>query len=156
MQVCAKDIMTTDVVCAREDMTAQQLVHLLREHDVTGVPVIDATGTLMGVVSMTDIILQDDIFGEGPVLESDYYSQVDIKGSNIGNDFALEDLEDLRVTEIMSPDVIGASSDTPIEELAGMMYSHRIHRTIIVENGRVAGIVSTMDILKAVMDRRIS
>jgi len=152
MPVYAKDIMTTDVVCAREDMSAQQLVHLLREHDITGVPVLDATGSLVGVVSMTDIILQDEIFGEGPVMESAYHKQVDMSGSFLGEDFTIEDLADLQIREIMSPDVIQTSPDTPIGELAGVMFSHRIHRVVVVEHGRVAGMVSTMDILKAVMD----
>jgi CBS domain-containing protein len=147
--------MTAQVVCAREDMTVGQLAHLLSQHDISGAPVLDAAGVLVGVVSMTDIVLQDEIFGEGPVLESDYYKQVDTT-ERYPEYFALEGLEELHVRDIMSPDVIAAQPSTPVRELAGMMISHRIHRLIIVEEGKVAGIVSTMDILRAVMEGRVA
>jgi len=155
MSVYAKDIMTSGVVCAREDMTVQQLVQFLQQHEITGAPVLDETGVLTGVVSTTDIILQDELFGEGPVLESDYYSQIEVRGGDLKDDLVLEDLGDRRVRDIMSPDIITASQDTPMERLAGIMYVHRIHRVIIVEEGRVAGIVSTMDILQAVMETKM-
>jgi CBS domain-containing protein len=48
--------MTAEVVCGREDITVQELVHILRQHQITGVPVLDGAGTLLGVVSTTDII----------------------------------------------------------------------------------------------------
>lgn len=156
MSVYARDIMNSEVICAREDMTTQQLVQLLHKHDITGVPVLDETGALAGVVSMTDVILNDELFGEGPVLESDYYKKIEIKSDSLKEDLALEDLEDQQVRDIMSPEVIMASPDTPMEDLARIMYSHGIHRVIIVENGNVCGIVSTMDILKVVMERKTS
>lgn len=156
MGICAKDIMTSDVICAREDMTVQQLAHLLKEHRITGAPVVDETGALVGVVSMTDIILKDEIFGEEPVLDSDYHTQIEIQDDALWNDFAPDDLEDRRVGDIMSPEAITAQQDAPIEELAGMMCSHRIHRVIILKGDRLSGIVSTTDILKAVMDRKVS
>ena len=147
--------MTSEVISARADKTVQQLVRLLREHSITGAPVVDGTGALVGVVSKTDIIL-NKIFGEGPVMDSDYHKQTEAEEDALWDDFALEDVRDLRVGDIMSPEVVTAQQDTPIEELAGIMHSHRIHRVIIVKGDRLSGIVSTTDILKAVIEKKIS
>ena len=154
MGVCAKDIMTSDVICAREDMTARQLVLLLQKEDVTGVPVLDENGVLSGVVSMTDIILHDELFGEGPVLESDYHKQIDVRGWYQAESIDLEDLGEHHVRDIMSPEAITVFPDAPIQDLAAIMHSHGIHRVIVVNEGRVVGIVSTMDILRVVMERK--
>lgn len=155
MGLCAKDMVVSEVICAREDMTVQQLVKILQENGIMGVPVLDEMGHLSGVVSLTDIIFNDEIFGEGPALESDYYKQMDNRGDPLGDDLTLEDVGHLLVRDIMAPDVITARQDTPIEELAGIMYAHKIHRVVIVEEGRLFGIVGTMDVLKAVMEGKV-
>lgn len=156
MGVCARDIMTSDVICAREGMTIQELARLLQQHKITGVPVLGPDGVLVGVVSMTDILLHDEVFGEGPVMMSDYHKHPETGHEGWWENFAPEDAPNLRVSDIMSPEAITARHDASIADLAGMMYSNRIHRVIIVEGDRLAGIVSTMDILRAVMDGRVS
>ncbi len=156
MGICAKDIMTIDVIYAVEDMTVQELSQLLSEHRITGAPVLDAAGALVGVVSASDILLHDEVFGDEPVQGSDYHRQIEERGDALWEGLAPEEVGDRRVGDIMSRGAITAQQDTPIAELAGLMYSHRIHRVIILNGDRLAGIVSTMDILKAVMEKRIS
>ena len=58
--------MTAEVICGRDDITVQDLVHILRQNQITGVPVLNGSGALVGVVSTTDIILHDEDFGDGP------------------------------------------------------------------------------------------
>lgn len=156
MGICAKDIMTSNVVCAVEDMTIRELAHLLNEHRITGAPVLDAAGALVGVVSTTDIVLHDDALGEGPVLESDYHKQAESGGDALWEGLAPEEVGEGRVKDIMSREVVTARVDTPIEDLAGVMHEHRIHRVVVLDGDRLAGIVSTLDILRAVMERRVS
>ena len=156
MGVRAKDIMTADLICANEDMSVQELAQLLRDNNITGAPVVDGKGMLVGVVSVSDILLKDEVFGEEPHLDSDYQKQAESSDEGLLNDLSLEDVGDQKVRDIMSSAVITAQQDAPVEDLAGVMHSNRIHRVIILEGERLAGIVSTMDILRAVMDRRIS
>lgn len=156
MGICARDIMTSEVIYAVEDMFVRELAHLLSEHRITGAPVLDAAGALVGVVSVSDILLHDEVFGDEPVQGSDYHRQIECHEDALWDGLAPEEVGDRRVGDIMSRGVITAQQDTPIEELAGLMYSHRIHRVIILDGDRLAGIVSTMDILKAVMEKRIS
>jgi CBS domain-containing protein len=156
MGVCAKDIMTSDVVSARDNMTVKELARLLREHKITGVPVLGENGGLVGVVSMTDIILHDETLGGEPVMDSDYHKHVEAGHEGWWDDFAPEDVPDMHVADIMSPEAITTQREASAAELAGTMHANRIHRIIILDGDRLAGIVSTMDILRAVRDGMIS
>ena len=156
MGVCARDIMTAEVICARKDMAVRELARLLHEHRITGGPVLDDAGALVGVVSMTDMLLHDGMIEGEPVMDSDYYKHVEAGHDSWWDDFSPEDAPDLRVAEIMSPEAITATADASIADLAGIMYTSKIHRVIILDGERLAGIVSTMDILRAVKDGRVS
>lgn len=156
MGVCARDIMTREVICARKEMTVLELARLLHDHKITGVPVLDEGGVLVGVVSMTDILLNDGVLDGEPVMASDYYKHVEAGHDTWWDDFSPEDAPNLKVGDIMSPEAITAPGDGSIADLAGVMFTSKIHRVIIVEGDRLAGIVSTMDILKAVRDRKVS
>ncbi|MFH1569058.1 MAG: CBS domain-containing protein [Gemmatimonadota bacterium] len=152
MSLEAGDIMNADVVVARDTMTVHQLALLLQSNQVSGVPVLDAGDRLVGVVSASDIILTDEAFGQEPLLESDYHSQVSDQDAAELDGLDVSDRGDALVRDIMSTSVITAEATAPVAHLAELMYTHHIHRIIIVDRGELAGIVSTMDILKAVMD----
>ena len=81
MSLRAKDIMNADVVVARDAMSVHQLAILLETNQVSGVPVLDTDDKLVGVVSTSDILLTDEAFGEGIVLDSDYHSQLTTEGA---------------------------------------------------------------------------
>jgi CBS domain-containing protein len=152
----ARDIMNEDVVSARDDMTIRQLIFLLKSNRITGVPVLDKAGLLVGVVSESDILLRDTAFGDAVAMDSDFHTHLaaDTSGDLDGLDLA--ELGEAHVRDIMSKTAITAESDTPIASLAEIMVTHRIHRVIIVQGSALRGIVSTMDILRAVKDGKIS
>ena len=152
----ARDIMNEDVVSARDDMTIRQLILLLKSNRITGVPVLDKAGLLVGVVSESDILLRDAAFGDVVAMDSDFHTHMagDTSGDLDGLD--LDDFGETRIRDIMSKTVITAEWDTPIAELAAIMVTNRIHRVIILQAAALKAIVSTMDILKAVMEGKIS
>jgi len=156
MPLSAKDIMNADVVVARDEMSVHQLAILLETNQVSGVPVLGADDRLVGVVSTSDILLTDEAFGDDVVLDSDYHSQLTTEGAWDLDDFDAEKQGDVMVRDIMSSTVITASSSTPIAELAEIMYSRHVHRVVIVDDDRLAGIVSTLDILKVVKEGTVS
>jgi len=143
--------MNEDVVSARDDMTIRQLIFLLKSNLITGVPVLDKAGLLVGVVSESDTA-----FGDAVAMDSDFHTHLaaDTSGDLDGLDLA--ELGEAHVRDIMSKTAITAESDTPIASLAEIMVTHRIHRVIIVQGSALRGIVSTMDILRAVKDGKIS
>jgi CBS domain-containing protein len=139
----ARDVMQTQVVTAGPDMTMAQLRDLLAKHRFSGAPVVDETGDLIGVVSLSDMARArsgskaPSAYGEG-----DDTARV-LGLAAPGNPF-----ESKRVREVMSSDVVTAPEDAPVGRLIETMVSRKVHRVVVTNGRKVAGIVSTMDLLK--------
>lgn len=173
-----RNIMQTDVVTADPEMSVYDLSKLFTEHDITGVPVVDVEGEVLGVVSMTDVIrlaaddtdirvaprpfitadadLADDTAEEDE--EDDvvfYFQQMDAPGAGAGPaaDWATEsDLDRYDVRSIMTPANFHVVPDATLGELAGFLLRGRIHRALVMEDDKLVGIVTTVDVLRAVAD----
>ena len=65
---------------------------------------------------------------------------------------ALESLRNTSVREVMTSEVISVAGDDPIHRIAEVMRSRRIHRVLVIEDGKLAGIVSSLDIVGVVAD----
>jgi CBS domain-containing protein len=147
--------MQREVISVQVEMSIADLVELLYDHRISGAPVVDETGALVGVISATDVLLGDMVLGQVPVMETDYPTHVDIHPDN-WEVMRIEPEDDRRVRDLMSTGVITVQPDTPIEELARIMYTNRIHRLLVLEGDLLAGIVTTMDLLRAVMEKQVS
>lgn len=156
MNLTARDIMSHPVICAREDMTVDELISLLRENAISGVPVIDGEGDLVGVISITDLLsISPDGLPRSNDEESDFHSSPAMDGLAGASALLEPDGEALNliVRDLMSRNLITAGEEAPMGELADLMVSHRIHRLIIVEGRKAVGIVSVMDILRTLRDQ---
>ncbi len=150
----AKDIMNSDVIVIQESMTVSELSGILTAKMITGAPVVDDSGKLVGVVSETDIVRSSArrtaAFKEK--LESSYYLRgwEDKVDEDELRDFHVVEDDGLAVREIMTPLIFKVSEDASIAEMADTMIGGRIHRLIITKDDRVVGIVTTLDMLKAI------
>jgi CBS domain-containing protein len=141
----ARDIMTTDVQVVRDTQTVIEAAQLFRDGHFGGAPVVTEKGKLVGIVTNTDI--------SGVLLERQLY---DLLAADVTHELVEPSVKDAFVDDmagdlighVMTPSPISASPDTPVAELAAMMLEHQIHRLIIVEGKNVAGMVSSMDVLK--------
>lgn len=152
----AKDIMNKDVIVALEDMTVQELANLLTTNMITGVPVVNGEGGLVGVVSETDIVRSSASRGRTAAVreqkESGYYLrgwEDQIDESEL-REFHVEEDDGLLVRDIMTPLIFKVAEDASIAEMADTMIGGRIHRLIITNKDIVVGIVTTLDMLKAI------
>ena len=134
----AKDIMHRSVVSVPENTDVWELARIFSTQSISGAPVVDGTGCLLGVVSQTDIILYLKKVAEG-YDGSDFYTDADEEAPQIGTATA---------RDIMSPHPITASELTPVHELSRLMLTKHIHRIIITEKNKIQGIVTTTDLLK--------
>src|SRR6267143_788125 len=138
----AGDIMTKDVATVTADTGIEDLCDLFRERKITGAPVVDAEGRLVGIVSKDDVVFRGR--GDGPEARQ----APDIRslfssgfvGFNAGGDGPTT------VGLIMTRTVISAPEDTSVEELCRIMWDKRIHRIPIVRGPVLVGIVSALDI----------
>jgi predicted transcriptional regulator len=145
-----RDIMTTPVVTAGPNMTIRELAQLLLRKHVSGVPVVDDFGRPIDVVSKSDILDRVHNDEETYGLEKLFYRTAFGMTERLGEGFHLDSLGEGTVQEIMTPLVLSVSADTPTPLAARMMAFEEVHRVIVTEDGRMVGILTTMDIVRAV------
>ena len=151
MNYTANDIMNPNVLTVRDDMTLHELATFLTENEISGSPVLDRRGKLIGVVSVTDIALSE---AERASIEADpaspgFYSGA-WKERVTREDLAGLHLEDtgLLVRDIMTPAVYTVPDTASVSEIAKTMITGRLHRLLVIRDHQVVGIISTLDLIK--------
>jgi len=145
----SKDIMTRDVVKIPVGMTVESLIDTLREKKITGAPVVDSEDNLVGIVSNEDII-HSQLYAERR--ETSQSGLMDIFKSGYTTIAPQENRPDrpALVAEIMTRNVITVNEDSSLIELCSVLIEKKIHRIPVTSSGRLVGIISTLDIVKAV------
>ncbi|MEO7294569.1 MAG: CBS domain-containing protein [Candidatus Limnocylindria bacterium] len=119
------DLMSIDPVTISVDASIEETDELLREHRVSGLPVVDADGRLVGVISLTDLL-----YLAVPSV------QALIRHHERG----------IRVGEVMSTPPVTIESTATLREAARLMHEDRLHRLVAVNaDGRPIGVISAMD-----------
>lgn len=158
--ITAADLMTPDVLTVPEEMTVRELSTFLMDNEITGAPVVDSEGRLVGVVSAVDIA--DMAAGEEAGDEGGDGSGRGFYDRAFEDTLSLEVREELgpvegdegevRVGEIMNPEVYSVPEDAAVAQVAMTMLSHHIHRLLVIEESRVVGIITTSDLLGLLVD----
>jgi CBS domain-containing protein len=149
-----KDLMTRDLVVVPPDMPVSELAGLLSTRMISGAPVVDAEGKVIGVVSLSDIAAFSASGQGGLQTDRDnmYYSVPEMEDYLVGF-FTVTDLSPgATVRDIMTPAVYNLGQEATILEAADMMRAARIHRIIVTQDGHPQGIVTTMDLVGALGD----
>lgn len=144
----ARDIMNRDVICVSETTDLRDLAKLFLEKGITGAPVLDSEGDLVGVISQTDLLYYQLSRGDELMLDSDFYQKVKVEGRHVPTGFQVEDSNTQRVSDLMTPVVHSVRESASIESIARMMTRRHIHRVIVRKGRKVAGIISALDVLK--------
>ena len=146
----AKDIMTRDVIMIEQSASLRELSKLLTERGITGVPVVDTERNLIGMISMRDLI-REEVRSLGANLE---YQDIYELFSSALNTEETEgvSVRHLWVEEIMSRALHTATESTPVCDIAKTMNAHNVHRVPVLRDGKVVGLVTAMDVIKAVAD----
>ena len=146
-----KDVMNPDIMTVADDMTTDELARYLTEHEISGAPVVDGQGHLIGVVSMTDIGRQMAEPSEFPSSgRSEFYRDT-------ADDVSLEDLAQrfveeraVAVRDVMTPVVHHVPASASVAEAARIMVEHHIHRLVVTQGREPVGIITSMDLLRVV------
>lgn len=119
----ARDIMKAPVITAKEDMLITDAMKLMARRGISGLPVVDDDGTLIGMITGR-LIMNDAVSGEAART---------------------------RVSEVMSRQLeiygLTYAPDTAVDELVNHFATSRINRVLIIEDGKVIGIISRIDII---------
>ena len=156
--ITAADLMNPRVLTVRQDLTVRELANVLVENEISGAPVEDGSGKLVGVVSLTDIAaaLADDEEEDGGGERGDFFLS-----EWAGDGMSREEIEELgldeaelTVAEIMTPEVFTVREDTPVSEIAEAMIQNHVHRILVTREDRVVGIISTSDLLGLLVEEK--
>lgn len=133
-------IMTRNVLCVRSDLLVDDLVLLLVEHAVSGVPVVNETGKPVGVVSRADLLWESYDEAEARTERT--------RGYALNGDDSSRAKSTITVAEIMTRAAVTLPESTSISEAAAIMARQGVHRAPIVDrSGLVVGILSAGDLL---------
>ncbi|MDI6892562.1 MAG: CBS domain-containing protein [Actinomycetota bacterium] len=137
----AKDLMTKEVITVKKEAPVRETIDLLLKNRITGLPVIDKTGKVLGIVSESDLVYKLETM----LPTTSYWAD--------RKKFKEERWKMMATTagEIMSTNLIYATEDAPIEEIATLMLEKRIKRLPILRDGKLVGIISRADVLKSIL-----
>ncbi|EHL06043.1 CBS domain protein [Desulfitobacterium hafniense DP7] len=145
-----QDIMQTNVITISPNTEIREIAKLLCDHHISGVPVIDLFGNLIGIVSEGDLLhkethprVPEAVGFLGALI---YYRGVKQYESD------LKKLVALKASEIMTHEVITLDKDASIEEAASLMINHNVKRLPIMENGKMVGIITRKDVIKVLIE----
>ncbi len=173
------DIMESDLITVPPEMAVAELAGVLDRAGITGAPVVDEAGRLLGIVTVRDVMrLARELsevpeaarWGLGTALALDATGQLDVPVE--GEFFAyfvtpgggFVDLRDrirqlpegafggYQVRDIMSTDPVSVNSKLKVAELARVLVDQRIHRALVVDDGKLVGIVTATDVLRSVAE----
>ena len=143
--------MTRAVVTASPDDDVNTLAGLLTKHGISGMPVCDQDGALLGIISEGDLMRP---FGEANSLRRDWWLALLAEGERLAPEFLdYIRLDRRRARDLMTAKVIVATEDTSAQKLADLLRQHGIKRLPIMKDGKVIGIVSRADLIHAVAQR---
>lgn len=134
-----RDVMTTDVLTVESDTSLKEVAAALAEHHISGVPVMSASGRLLGVVSEGDILMK-----EVPVERRGVLAR--LLHPHTAHDIAK--LGARTAGQAMTSPAITIDPDASLPEAAKLMVTRQINRLPVVENGQLVGIVTRADLVR--------
>ncbi len=145
----AMDIMTSIVITVTPDTSIQKLVAIFSEHNISGVPVVDDSGGLIGIVTESDLIDQTKklhIPTVVTILDSFFYLERPSKMEK-----EMKKMSGTKVLDIYSPQPITVKPESTIEEIATIMAEKNVHTLPVVREGKLIGVIGKKDIIKTLI-----
>lgn len=139
----AKDIMTRSIISVSPDHSVQHAARLMRDNNVSGLPVLDDDARLLGIMTEGDLLRRSEL---GAGLKPVNVGQPSQTGSPDPETYVKT--HSWRVGDVMSAEVVTVDEDASLREVASLMMAHDIKRIPVLRGGSLVGIVSRADLLK--------
>jgi CBS domain-containing protein len=140
------ELMNPDVVSLRPDMTLPEAQEHLAKRSVSGAPVVDARGRVLGVVSQNDLVRR--AAHPGTAAKAGHFFTSVEEYEDLGLTPVVP--SSLRVAEVMSRRVYHVARDTGVAIAANIMRERRIHRLLVTDKDVLVGVVTSLDLLRVV------
>jgi CBS domain-containing protein len=146
----AGDLMTRDVAVVHPETSLLQAVRLMAQRHISGMPVVDDDGTIVGMLTEGDLLRWHDSYSERQARWLDMLAD--------GHDLAPAFLEGIReqnrkVKSVMASGAMTVTEDTPAREIARLLYERNIKRVPVLRDGRLVGLVARSDLVRALAQK---
>jgi CBS domain-containing protein len=139
----AADVMTTDVVSVSPDMTVDKIAKLFVERRISGVPVVDEGGAVVGMVSEADLLHRRE-------LDTDrrraWWLEMLTSNSVLAGEYVKS--RGRKAADVMARPVISITENAPLADVAELLEARRIKRVPVVRNGKLVGIVTRANLIQ--------
>jgi len=146
----ARDVMQTGVVTIDPAASLLDAYQLFVQEGISGAPVVDEDGRVVGVVSAQDLLRATEEERDTAVVEANYFRDLnEFSGPDwqtTSEDFQ-DRLRERTVADVMTEGAIVVAPDAPIAEVASTLRRHRVHRVLVAEGERLVGLISAFDLV---------
>ncbi|MCC6998797.1 MAG: CBS domain-containing protein [Deltaproteobacteria bacterium] len=148
----AKDVMTRKVATIPPEASIATLIERLRTTRFSGFPVVDGAGKVHGLISQNDV-LRALAAGASADFQA-VKRKASVRLLERGGTTSARSVLALKVRDLMTPKIIGCAPTDALAKVAKLMVSKRVHRVVVLERGKVAGLISATDLVKHVAKSR--
>jgi CBS domain-containing protein len=144
ISMTVRDVMTRSVVSVHRTTPIKEVAQLLIENGISGVPVVDVTGAVIGVVSEADLLIKEqgaDAIRHRPLAR--------FRGESAESRAQLVKLGAVTAADAMTAPAITITPARSIHDAAAIMTSRKVNRLPVVDDGKLVGIVSRSDLVRA-------
>ena len=146
----ARDVMASPVITVEKIATVRDVAKVLLEKRISAVPVVDNVGKVVGIVTESDLMHRVEAGTERPYSWWVHFLAGD---ATIAADYVKSHAP--MVEDVMTPDVVTATPETPLHEIAALLEEHQIRRVPIVnKDGSLVGIISRANLIQVVASAR--
>lgn len=148
------EIMHREVLAVDADWSMEELAGFLIDNNISGAPVIEENGELVGVVSMTDILRHGSMPDNGEAADETHDVYLYELERQLGHEelrmFHTSNESSVQVRDIMTPMIFKVEEGTRVQEVAETMLRGHIHRVFVTQGNTLTGIVTALDMLQVI------
>jgi CBS domain-containing protein len=145
----AADVMVSNVITVRSDTSLSEIADILLKNRISGVPVVDDAGRVIGIVSEGDLIHRVEV---GTEHRRSWWLELLCGKRVLAQEFVKAHAR--TAADLMTHPVVTVSPDTPLSDLACLLDKHRIKRVPVTDGGKLVGIVSRANLVQALFRPR--
>ncbi|MFL1454534.1 CBS domain-containing protein [Marinobacter sp. DUT-3] len=156
MTVLAYEIMTPSIKAVPQSWTMERLARFLTDNEITGSPVTDEHGDIVGIATLKDITEF-----RWNANRNDNDARLTPEEEREARRLRMAIFEEMgkvpvEVRDIMTPSVLSVDEQTPVRDIADIMMREHLHRIFVTKDDKITGIITTYDMLKLISDKELT